>query len=133
MSQNVDSTNIVFFDGYCGLCNGFINMLIKINSKKKLLFSPLQGETAKKIQGLTLCEDSIVFYSKRRCFLRSNAVLEILFSLGGFWRFVLIFKIIPRFIRDFVYRVVAKNRYHWFGKTTSCRIPTEAEKQFFLP
>jgi predicted DCC family thiol-disulfide oxidoreductase YuxK len=119
------SQNIVFFDGVCNLCSSLVQWLIKHDKKGVLLYAPLQGETAK---DLLIDEkwdniDSIVFYIDGKFYSKSNAVLKV-FSVLGFpysMSFLLFF--FPRFVRDFVYDWVAKNRYKWFGKKAECWLP----------
>ncbi len=133
--------HIVLFDGVCALCNHSIDYLIKLDKTLKLKYAPLQGETAKAIFNRNTIDDdslkSIIFVQKsgdnERIFKRSDAVLESLKTVGGFWEIAAIFKIIPRFIRDSIYDFIARNRYKWFGKYDSCRLPTPEERELFLP
>ena len=122
--------NFVFFDGVCGLCNFFIDFLLKYDREDVLLFAPLQGETAKQfistIDPLNL--QTVVFASEGKIYTKSDAVLEILQSIGGIWRLAVIFKVVPKSIRDAAYSYVAKNRLTWFGKKETCRMPTEKER-----
>lgn len=132
----MNNQNIVFFDGYCVLCNGFVDFLIRKDKNNNLRFASLQGTTAKKklkpdhISKL----DSIVFLTKQgQVFFKSQAVLHILNSLGGIWTVFKILNIIPGFLSDFVYDIIANNRYSWFGKRDVCRIPNREEKEKILP
>lgn len=126
---------LVFFDGFCGLCNRLIDFLVRHDRRDRLRFAPLQGTTAAKF--LTESErvdlDSISIIHQGRKLRHSTAVLVALGELGGGWwilsRIGLLF---PRFIRDIVYRQVASNRYKWFGKLDVCRIPTPEERGRFL-
>jgi len=124
--------NIVFFDGVCGLCNHFIDFLIT-NKTSDLYFSPLQGNSAKAtLDKEYLAMDTIVLKTEKRIYTKSTAALRILSSLGGFWKLSLVFLIVPAFIRNFVYNVIAANRYKWFGKRESCRTPNDQERSRFL-
>lgn len=76
---------------------------------------------------------SIVYLSDGKPFNQSSAVLRILIRLGGAWQLMAIFFIVPPFIRNAVYRYVANNRYRWYGKKESCRMPTTEEREYFLP
>jgi predicted DCC family thiol-disulfide oxidoreductase YuxK len=67
-----------------------------------------------------------------KVFTRSNAALEIARDLDGLWKVLYIFKIFPKFIRDWIYNFIAKKRYKWFGKKESCMMPTEDIKARFL-
>ena len=128
--RNNVTQNFVLFDGVCGLCNFFIDFLLKHDREDVLLFAPLQGETAK--QFISTIDPSnletVVFASEGKTYTKSDAVLEILQSIGGIWRLAIIFKLIPKSLRDFVYSYVAKNRIAWFGQKETCRMPTEKER-----
>lgn len=125
--------DIVFFDGLCSLCNGFVDFLIRHDKRRKLFFSPLQGKTIRKTKAAPLAgEQTIIFLKGDEIFARSKAAIECIASLGGGWVLVKVFLVIPVFIRDGVYRFIAKNRYEWFGKKDSCRILKEEEKPYFL-
>ncbi|MBU6375530.1 MAG: DUF393 domain-containing protein [Bdellovibrionales bacterium] len=121
---------IVFFDGVCGLCNFTVDFLMRIDRKHTLHFAPLQGRIASALlpssQRLDL--DTVILASAGRTDDRSTAVLRTLISVGGLWKIAAIFLLIPKFIRDTVYRAVALNRYSWFGKRETCRLPTREER-----
>ena len=86
---------IVFFDGFCHLCDSFVNILLKIDKKNTLFFSPLQGKTAKDLEIITNNEvlKTIVFFDGKKIYKRSTAVLLIFYKLGGLWSILIIFKI----------------------------------------
>ena len=130
----MDQHPIIFFDGVCGLCNWSVSFIIKIDKKKKIHFSPLQGSTAENVltEEDRLDFDSLFFYKEGEVKKYSTGVLNILKEIGGIWSVFYVFIIIPVFIRDAVYRLVAKNRYKWFGKLDACRVPTAEEKAVFL-
>jgi predicted DCC family thiol-disulfide oxidoreductase YuxK len=131
---STDQSHIVFFDGVCGLCNRAVDFLLARNHKGVLRFSPLQGNTAKqKLEAAAFQNlDSIVYWREGKIYRKSSAILKIMNDLGGWGKLLVIFWIIPRFIRNFLYDVVAKNRYKWFGKKESCRMPTKEERAYFL-
>jgi predicted DCC family thiol-disulfide oxidoreductase YuxK len=122
--------NFVLFDGVCGLCNFFIDFLLNHDKEDVLLYAPLQGETAKQFVANIDPEnlETVVFNSNGKTYTKSDAVIEILQSIGGIWRLAVIFKVVPKSIRDAVYSYVAKNRLSWFGKKETCRMPTEKER-----
>ncbi len=127
---------IIFFDGVCGLCNSFVDVIFKADDNGIFRFSPLQGETAKKyITELPeqAGEWSIVYVDEDNIYEQSDATLKILKRLGGIWSVLSIFSFLPRGCRNFIYRLVAINRYRIFGKRETCRVPTEEEKARFLP
>lgn len=129
------SKPIVFFDGVCGLCNGFVDVLMRLDERKALNYATLQGETAKERlqEEHTQAMRSIVLLDENGQHTRSTAALRILMHLGGLWKLTGVFFIFPRFLRDAFYDLVARNRYKWFGKRDVCRIPTSEERTRFLP
>ena len=128
--------HIIFFDGVCNLCNNSVNKLIKMDVKKVFKFASLQSEFARSFFPGHLINhkdfDTILFYKNGQFYDRSNAVLNICKALGGRFNVFLIGYIIPRFMRDTLYRLVAKNRYKWFGKKDQCVVPTDDLKERFL-
>ena len=127
---------IIFYDGHCNLCNGFVNAIIKLDKKNIFLFAPLNGNHAKNllkknnIKNTTI--DSVVLFNNNSISYKSKAVIEILISLGGIYRVLVTTKIIPRAILDWLYDIVAKNRYSWFGKQDRCRVPDKKIISKFL-
>jgi len=127
---------IIFFDGVCGLCNSFVDIIFKADKKGIFKFSPLQGDTAKKyLPDLPeqAGEWSIVYIDENSIYDQSDATLKILERLGGAWGLLSKFGFLPKGFRNYIYRLVAIYRYRIFGKRDTCRIPTEAEKERFLP
>lgn len=125
---------IVFFDGVCGLCNTFVDFLLKRKNANRFLFAPLQGENAEDRLANELREnmDTVIYLKKGKTYTESTAALQILKDLGGAWVLLFGLIIIPPFIRNGIYRWVAKNRFKWFGKKDSCRMPSPEERSFFL-
>ena len=161
---------ILFFDGVCGLCNRFVDFMLKADSRNRFLYAPLQGETARSLLGMDgeagggVAGDhqtndpppggpvksdspggpdtgglqlgnprSFVFLEKDAFNEQSNAVLLAMRRLGGAWHLIAVLYVFPRPLRDFVYRIVARNRYRWFGRRDACRLPTPEERDRFLP
>ena len=134
-----DSNKIIFFDGYCVLCNSTIDFLLKSDKKKRFLFSSLQSKTASTVftnLGYSTEEmselDSLVYVRNQQVKIRSDAILSILFDLRGIYRASVIFYLIPKFLRDVVYDQIASRRYKWFGKRLNCRVPNTEEKNRIL-
>ena len=127
---------IIFYDGHCNLCNGFVNAIIKLDKKSIFLFAPLNGNHAKNllkknnIKNITV--DSVVLFNNNSISYKSKAVIDILISLGGIYRVLVMTKIIPRAILDWLYNIVAKNRYSWFGKQDRCMVPDKKIISKFL-
>ncbi len=130
------NTTIVLFDGVCNLCNSLVIFLIKRDHKKRLFFTPLQSQKGQELlasnQLKTTNFDSFVLYMNGKVYQKSNAGIRVLASLGYLWKSLLILLIIPRPIRDYVYTLIARNRYRWWGKKDSCMIPTPALKNRFI-
>lgn len=129
--------SIVFYDGVCMLCDSLIRHLIKIDKQKKLLFAPLQSERSNEILSPFGLEpkklETIVFLSNNMVSTKSAAVLNIIQKLPfNILSLLLIAKIFPRFINDFIYDIIAKIRYRLFGKRENCRIPNRQELSRFL-
>lgn len=128
---------LILFDGVCNLCNSSVNYVIKHDKNNVFMFAPLQGETGKAIFNEYNLEvskiDSIILYSEEKGIkIKSTAALNIASKLGFPNNLLTIFLIIPPFIRNWVYNFIAKNRYKWYGKKESCRIPTPELRAKFL-
>ena len=127
--------NIVFFDGVCHLCNGFVDAVISRDKSHAYLFAPLQGTTASELlpdeERVNL--DTVIYYESGKLYHRSAAIIKIVSGLGGVYNLINISWIIPSFLRDLLYSYVAKNRYIWFSKRDFCRLPTEKERAYLLP
>lgn len=119
--------HIIIFDGVCNLCNGTVQFIIKRDKEKKFSFISFQSDAGQEMMmqyGFTgATGPSVVYLRKRVLLVKSRAVLEILKDLGAAWKLAYILMIIPPFIRDFVYNVIAKYRYRIFGKRESCQVP----------
>lgn len=128
---------ILFFDGVCGLCNQAVDFVIRRDRAHQIRFAPLQGETASRLLGPQAAgdPDTMVFLDQTgRRFERSDAAVQILKRIGGGWGLAgRLLWLIPRPVRNIGYRIVASNRYRWFGRKESCRMPTAAERTLFLP
>ena len=127
---------ILFFDGHCNLCNWAVNLLIRLDRRKILFYAPLSGATAKEL-ALSVdhnkANQSVVYFrNKERIFKLSDAVIEVCTDIFPLGKVFYIFKLIPRFIRDSLYKWIAKHRYSFFGKKEKCRLPTPEEKERFL-
>lgn len=128
--------SIILFDGVCNLCNSSINFVIKRDKKDRFRFGALQEEpglSLLKEYGInTLDTDSIILIENNKAYTKSTAALKVAKSLSGGWPLLYVFMIVPRFIRNWVYNYVAKNRYKWYGKKDSCMIPTPELRGKFL-
>lgn len=123
---------IVFFDGVCHLCNGFVDFAISRDRQRNLRFAPLQGSTARQMlsESQRLDLRTVVVLRGERIFIESAAVIEVLSAMGGPWRvFATVARLCPRFLRDPLYRFVARHRLKWFGERDFCRRPLPEEKE----
>jgi predicted DCC family thiol-disulfide oxidoreductase YuxK len=131
-----DQFDILLFDGVCNLCNNAVDFVIQRDSKDRFKFAALQDPKTKSIlkdyQINLDYIDSIILIRGDQIFHKSKAALETASKLSGLWPLLYVFVIIPAFIRDPVYDWIAKNRYKWFGKKETCRLPTPKEKSKFL-
>jgi predicted DCC family thiol-disulfide oxidoreductase YuxK len=124
---------IILFDGVCNLCNGAVQFVIKHDKKKKFLFGSLQGRAGQAyLRSFNLDFTSFVLVEEDKAYTRSTAALRTAKHLGGVWKFMYVFIIVPRFIRDAIYNWIAKNRYKWFGKKDACMVPTQELRARFL-
>ncbi|MCC7402261.1 MAG: thiol-disulfide oxidoreductase DCC family protein [Chitinophagaceae bacterium] len=127
---------VILFDGICNLCNRSVLFIIKRDRKKKFLFASIQGEKGKDLfskLNLPLNDiNSFVLIDKGKAYTRSSGALRVLKELGGKWRLWYACIIVPKFIRDGVYKWIAKNRYKWFGKKETCMTPAADLKERFL-
>ncbi len=146
---------IILFDGVCNLCNASVNFIIDHDSKKKFHFASLQSEFAQSLiinpsnenklftsKGIIpLSEEiqkelnslnSIIYFEDNVFYQKSDAAFRIAKHLDGIYKFISVGKILPTFLRDSIYEYIARNRYRWFGKSESCRMPTPELKGRFL-
>ena len=126
----------ILFDGVCNLCSGFVVFTIKRDPDAKFKFASLQSNEGGNLQKeFGIDPDNIktmVLVENDNYYIKSDAVLRIFKHLDGMW-FILYYLIyIPRPIRNFVYDLVANNRYRWFGKKDVCMLPSPELKKRFL-
>jgi len=127
---------IVYFDGVCGMCSQSVNVIMAWDRRAVFRFAPLQGETAaaRLPEADTRQLASLVVESDGRLSRKSSAVVRILWQLGWSGRLAgTLLWLIPLPLRNLGYRLVAENRYQWFGKKETCRMPTPTERARFLP
>ena len=127
---------IVLFDGVCNFCNDRINFIIKHDTKDYFRFAALQSDIGKKIlphHGILIPDlDTFILVEGGKTYDRTTAALRIAKHLDGLWPAMYVFIIVPPFLRDLVYKVIAKNRYKWWGEKESCMIPTPEVRLKFL-
>lgn len=127
---------VVLFDGECNFCDASVNFILDHNSRKDLYFASLQSDYGqqilKKFHLPAKTFSTLLFVEEGKYYTRSTAALKIASRLDGVWKLLVIFRIIPQFIRDFAYNILARNRYKWFGKKDHCRLPTPEIRSRFL-
>ena len=127
---------VVLFDGVCNLCNGSVNWIIDHDKKNQFQFASLQSAYgSKKVIEIGLSNDymdTVVLIEDDKVFTHSDAILQIAKHLGGIYSLAVVFFIVPKFVRNFFYKIIAGNRYKWFGKRDACRMPTPELKSKFI-
>ncbi len=126
---------IILFDGICNLCNGTVDFLLKHDCKKQFRFASIQSEAAQLLfrkSQIPDDTDSVVLIKSNQVFIESDAVIEIARMLHFPWKMIVIFRIVPKKMRDYIYRWIARNRYQWFGKRDDCRLPDPTENESFI-
>jgi predicted DCC family thiol-disulfide oxidoreductase YuxK len=124
------------FDGVCNLCNGFVDYVIARDPEAQFRFVSLQSDAARRLlSGVPIdppVRESFVLIEQGRVFRQSEAALRVARRLGTPWSFAYPLIAVPRPVRDWVYGIVARNRYRWFGKRPTCRVPTPDLRRRFL-
>jgi predicted DCC family thiol-disulfide oxidoreductase YuxK len=123
---------VLFFDGYCNLCNGAVRFVLNNENAEDLKFASLQGQTAQKYLPPSL-PDSLVMWVDGKIYVESSAALKLIPYLKWYFQFLRIMWIFPNVLRNAVYRFIAKNRIRWFGSSTYCAVMQPQWKNRFLP
>ena len=134
------SEQVLLYDGLCGFCNTTVQFILGHESKRTLLFAPLQGTFAGGVidrhPDLKVV-DSLVWVASgnpnERVRVRSSAALSVAWYMGGMWRLLMVFWLIPLPLRDFAYDQFARRRFKFFGRYGSCPVPSKAVRDRFLP
>jgi predicted DCC family thiol-disulfide oxidoreductase YuxK len=129
---------VVLFDGVCNLCSASVHFIVDRDRDAFFKFASIQSDIAKELMkehGVAFPEgdpSSIILVEDGQAFDRSSAALRIARHLNGIWKLGWLLIVVPRFVRDALYEVVAKHRYRWFGKKDVCMVPTPALRARFL-
>lgn len=126
---------IVLFDGVCHLCNGAVRWIIRRDRRARFRFAAMQSDTGAALlaqYGVPPGTDSMVLIEGGRWFAESTAALRIARRLGGLWPLACVLVIVPKPLRDGIYRFVARRRYRWFGRSETCMIPDAGIRERFL-
>lgn len=130
-----EPTHIIYYDGECGFCNQSVQWILKHDTKHAFHFAALQSNLAQermKKYRITIQMNTILVESKHNIYQKSDAILHILYILGGYWRILSYAKVLPRRIRDSFYDLIARNRHRILGKKQQCLLPTPTQKAQFL-
>lgn len=128
---------VVIFDGVCNFCNSSVNFIIRHDKKKYFRFTAIQSETGQRLmqqynlQSFNL--QTVILIEDDKFYTHSAAALRIARHLSGGWVLFYPFIFLPAFLRDIPYKLIAANRYRWFGKKEECLIPTADVRERFLP
>ena len=132
----MDTHPIILFDGICNLCNSAVNFIIKRNKKSRIQFAALQTNSGKQLLEQfnlpTQSINSLILIEKGIVYTQSTAVLKICKHLNGLWPVLYGLIIVPKFIRNGIYQLIATNRYQWFGKQEKCMVPSPELSDRFL-
>ena len=128
--------SIILFDGVCNVCNGFVNFLILRDEKDQFQFGSLQSQKVKELlhQYHFDADDlsTVILIEHNKLYPQSTAVLKIFRQMSGAWPLMYAFIIIPKALRDFIYQIIARNRYTLFGRKNSCMVPAPEWKAKFV-
>jgi len=127
---------IILFDGVCNFCNGSVNFIITHDAENYFKFAPMQSDVAQNLLEKHKIDkaatDSVILIEDETAYTHSTAALRVARKLDGAWSWFYVFVVVPKFIRDFFYKVFAKYRYRLFGKTEACMIPTPEIREKFI-
>jgi predicted DCC family thiol-disulfide oxidoreductase YuxK len=132
----VNNKSLILFDGVCNLCNSSVQFILLRDKKDRFRFASLQSDYGQSIlKQYNLPTDkfnSLALVENGKIYQKSTGALRIARNLKGLWPMLYGFIIVPPFIRNLVYDIIAKNRYRWFGKKEECMLPRPEWKQKFL-
>lgn len=138
MSRKSRGENVILFDGVCHLCNGIVRFVIRRDPHARFQFAPLQSEAAARYLRRQGGEEagsrleSFLLIQDGQIYEKSSAALRVCKQLNGLWPLLYAFIIVPLPLRNFVYGIIAKNRYRWFGRREQCMMPTPDIRSRFL-
>jgi predicted DCC family thiol-disulfide oxidoreductase YuxK len=128
--------SLVLFDGVCNLCNGFVQFVVARDPGGRFQFGALQSASARRVLELhdtpAPLPDAIVLVDDGQLFTRSTAALRIARRLTFPWPLAYAFIAVPRPLRDWIYDLIARHRYRWFGTRDHCMVPTPALRSRFI-
>jgi predicted DCC family thiol-disulfide oxidoreductase YuxK len=129
-------SEIILFDGVCNFCNSSVQFIMRKEKRAELKFASLQSATGQKLLSeYGVAQDghgTLVYIKNGKAYTRSSAALRITKKFRGIWPAMSAFLIVPSFIRDFFYNIIARNRYKWWGKSETCQIPSPGQRMRFI-
>jgi predicted DCC family thiol-disulfide oxidoreductase YuxK len=138
LQQDTSLHPVILFDGNCNLCNWFVRFVLGQDRNETFRFGTFQSQTAKellnriRIPAIYSRGTTVLLITDKSVETKSDAVLKILKTLGGAWTLLYLFAIVPKPIRDGIYFLVSRYRYHFFCKRRSCLTATVAELNRFI-
>jgi predicted DCC family thiol-disulfide oxidoreductase YuxK len=128
---------LVLYDGVCAMCNGLVKFVVARDRRDRFRFAPLQGELARDIVKQDggdpdVLDTMYLVLDDGKVLKRGRAALKTIRSVGGAWRLLGVFAILPSFVLDFFYGLVARRRYKMFGKLEACPVPPPEQRHKFL-
>ncbi|MEZ5015646.1 MAG: DCC1-like thiol-disulfide oxidoreductase family protein [Flavipsychrobacter sp.] len=137
MSLPDSTTPILFFDGVCNLCSSAVQFIIRNDKKHIVRFASLQSVHGQALinhlkEQREIVPDSLLLLYKGKVYSKAAAALRTAAFMGSWWQLLAIFRLVPRVISNFVYDIIARNRYKWFGKKEECMVPTPELKDRFI-
>jgi predicted DCC family thiol-disulfide oxidoreductase YuxK len=127
---------VLVFDGVCVLCSRWVHFILKHDRGARIRLAPMQSPSGRELLakfGLDPDDPlSLLYVIDGRGYQDSDAILRVLTSFGGAWHAAAVLRVIPRFVRDPLYRWLARNRYRWFGRADQCLVPAPHQAARFL-
>lgn len=135
--MEIPSNKIILFDGVCNLCNGVVRFVINRDKKGVFKFAALQSEIGQKLCterhiNIEIIDSIVLIDPGKAYYLKSQAAIEIARDLKGLGWLRIFGWVFPVWLCDFIYDMIARNRYRWFGKQQTCMIPTKEQLSRFL-
>lgn len=136
-SQQTADDHIIVFDGVCVLCSGWVHFLLRADRAARYRFASMQSQSGRSLlarHGLDADDPvSFLLVTPARAWTESDAIVRVLTGLGGAWRMAAALRLLPRRVRDPLYRAVARHRYRLCGRRDACLVPDENVRNRFLP
>ena len=129
-----DSRPLFVFDGTCVLCSGGASWIMRRDRRNRIAFAPAEGELGQALYrhyGMAV-DDTYLFLARGHAYGMSEGYFRVARELGGIWRVAALLRLVPRPLRDAAYRLVARNRYRWFGRAGSCELLTTEQRARLL-